>query len=241
MRQLLTFLALFLTLVPYRTQAQECQNVGGEITFIYNTIEDADRYLLPSGDACDMSEAMEHLVEMITSDRYANIPIPHNYIEYFSGIPEDVIAYPMWYSGEDDAQRQEAIADFYVAIEAMQDYADGRRADFPLEPLMKQVDRALSAYDDAIYEGVCLSSPYRLLAYRLLQQMLLLAPSIDMVATSVSVDGTLAVLDASLFTYYTRPVLSPIFIYDKRDEVWRVIMLTDVAPRGVEEIEDIDF
>jgi hypothetical protein len=71
--------------------------------------------------------------------------------------------------------------------------------------------------------------------------MLLLAPSIDMVATSVSVDGTLAVLDASLFTYYTRPVLSPIFIYDKRDEVWRVIMLTDVAPRGVEEIEDMDF
>lgn len=241
MKRLLLLLSLIITLVPSRVEAQEEMTVGREITFICETIDEADMQLLPSGNSCDMSEAMELLVELMTSNRYANIPKPTDYVEYFGGIPEDVIAYPMWYAGEDDSERHVAIADYYAAIEAMQEYADGRRSDFPLEPLMTQVDRALSAYDDAIYEGVCISAPYRLLAYRLLQQMVLLAPSIDMVATSVSADGTLAVLDASLFTYYSRPVLCPIFIYDRSYDIWRVVMHTDVTPHSVEDIKDIDF
>ncbi len=241
MRTIICLISIVVALIPYRTQAQETVTVGSELTFICHSIDEADYALLPSGNSCDMSEAMNLLVELMTSKRYANIPKPTDYVEYFGGIPEDVIAYPMWYAGEDDSERHVAIADYYAAIEALQEYVDGRRSDFPLEQLMRQVNRALVAYDDAIYEGVCIAAPYRLFAYRLLEQIVLLVPSIDMVATSVSADGTLAVLDASLFTYYSRPVLCPIFIYDKYDDIWRVIMHTDVAPHSVEDIKDIDF
>lgn len=241
MRTIICLISIVVALIPYRTEAQESVTVGSELTFICHSIDEADYALLPSGNSCDMSEAMNLLVELMTSKRYANIPKPTDYVEYFGGIPEDVIAYPMWYAGEDDSERHVAIADYYAAIEALQEYVDGRRSDFPLEQLMRQVNRALVAYDDAIYEGVCIAAPYRLFAYRLLEQIVLLVPSIDMVATSVSADGTLAVLDASLFTYYSRPVLCPIFIYDKYDDIWRVIMHTDVTPHSVEDIKDIDF
>ena len=240
-RTLICLISMVVAFAPYRVEAQESATVGRELTFICNSIDEADIHLLPSGNSCDMSEAMNLLVELMTSNRYANIPLPTNYVEYFGGIPEDVIAYPMWYAGEEDSERHKTIADYYAAIEALQEYAEGRRETLPLEQLMRQVRRALCAYDDAIYEGVCIAAPYRLLAYRLLEQIVLLAPSIDMVATSVNAERTLAILDTSSSTYYMRPVLCPIFIYDKYDNIWRVIMHSDMAPRSVAEIEDVEF
>ena len=241
MRTIICLISIVVALIPYRAKAQESVTVGSELTFICHSIDEADYALLPSGNSCDMSEAMNLLVELMTSNRYANIPKPTDYVEYFGGIPEDVIAYPMWYAGEDDSERHVAIADYYAAIEALQEYVDGRRDSLPLEQLMRQVNRALVAYDDAIYEGVCIAAPYRLFAYRLLEQIVLLAPSIDMVATSVNDAGTLAILDTSSSTYYSRPVLCPIFIYDKYDGIWRVIMHHELAPRSVDEIEGMEF
>ena len=232
---------LVVALQPLRSHAQEPSTVGREIAFIYNTIEQADYELLPAGNACDMSEAMELLVESITSNEYAGVPMPLNIKEFFSGIPEEIIAYPLWYAGEEDSLRQLSIAEYYDAIEAFDDYVEGRTGEFPIEPLMQQVSRALVAYDDAIYEGLCLSAPYRLLAYRLLQQMVLHAPSIDMVATSVNSSRRCAVLDMYPKTYYERPQLCPIFIYDDSLELWRVIMLKELAPRTATEIERLDF
>lgn len=74
-----------------------------------------------------------------------------------------------------------------------------------------------SADDNAVIEGYCYSAPYKLLAYRLLQQAVRLAPSIDMVATSVNEEGTLAVYDNSDRTYYASPEINPFFVYDEHD------------------------
>lgn len=239
-RYLLAVIALIFSLMPHVSKAQEGFTAAREIAFVYDTILRADDNLLNPGHSCTMAEAMDLLVETMTSNSTASTPTVQNYVEYFAAVPEDIIAYPMWYDGEDDPERQSAIADYHAAIEAMQRYADGNLDMFPTETIMRPVYRALMAYDDAVYEGLCVAAPYRLLAYRLLQQILLLAPSIDMIATSVSDDKEYALLDASAKSYYQRAVVSPIFHFNHHEGAWGVIMRTDLAPSTIEEV-DLDM
>ena len=240
MKRYLFTLLLMVAMLPCRVEAQEAETmheptVATEIAAIRGFVEMEDTHFLPENGCCYCSDMMEMCVEYITSNRYAaKIPEPENIVDFFSGIPDDAIVYDLWYDGVDDPYRIESLNQFYMAVEALQAYNADRTQPFPAEMVLDYVGKLLAAYDDATWEGVLNSAHYRLLAYRLLQQLVRLSPSIDLISTSVSDDGRLALYDTSQSSMY-HPVLIPIY-YMSDEGKWRVIMREECTPRTVEEI-----
>ena len=238
MRGCIYALMMMVAMLPYRAEAQEIEaqskpTAATEIAAIRGFVEMENTHFLRENGYCYCSDMMEKCVEYITSNTHAEIPEPENIVDFFSGIPDDAIAYDMWYDGVDDPYRIESLRKFREAVEALQAYNADRTQPFPAEMVLDRVGSLLAAYDDATWEGVLNSAHYRLLAYRLLQQLVRLTPSIDLISTSVSDDGCLALYDSSKASMYN-PVLIP--IYYKNGGKWRVLMRTECTPRDVKTI-----
>ena len=114
--------------------------------------------------------------------------VPDDLMEYFAGVPDDMVSVSQ-YHGDHAAARQE-VATFWERIGMLQKYADGKSEYFPAEEIMTEVGHLLNTHLDLTsHSGYNAPEEYSylVLAFRMVQQLVRLCPDIGMIADSMAV------------------------------------------------------
>lgn len=126
--------------------------------------------------------------------------VPDDLMEYFAGVPDDMVSVSQ-YHGDHAAARQE-VATFWERIGMLQKYADGKSEYFPAEEIMTEVGHLLNTHLDLTsHSGYNAPEEYSylVLAFRMVQQLVRLCPDIGMIADSMADDVGVLTLSAPCF------------------------------------------
>lgn len=166
-------------------------NAGVEIESLWNL----------TGDDFAVYKAAEAYYEEVAGHGFLSnhghypIPEPDNLVEYFAKVPDEIIAVEGWhYEYEDFETRDKYIKDFRDAIKELQLYSEGKLQTFPKEEIYEAFFTVYNTASMLESEG---GTPaiWRLLCFRLMEQVVRLCPDIRMLTNMVTDDGRGAIID----------------------------------------------
>ncbi len=137
---------------------------------------------------------------------------------------------------DSEKTRRKCIDDYHNAIWQLQRYVDGDINVYPTEELLAGLENFHSKYTRNYSEGYFGGDQYRLICFRLLQQMVRFVPDIKMLAHVVSPDGRVAIMNMGSIQSVYYPCSNPVFFCDDEGR-WQVYMREGFMPTKIYPIE----
>lgn len=215
----------------------EQTTLGGELRFLDNLYVEVEKYHEES-----FYELANFMVDgYVTGIIEEIVPPPclESLVKYLEDLPMEYLAMEHWDYEQGEEIPQHLIDDYHKAVRQLQRYADGEIKQYPAEELMGQLRRFYGKYAMIHSEWSSIDGGrYKLICFRLLQQMVRYIPDIKLIAQVVSPDGRVAIMAGD----YIRDEdgydgwFNPIFFRNDEGD-WLVYIKDDFMPTKIYPIE----